>query len=316
MQSTQTLIEDGKAYLQRLKDKIVVVKLGGYVIKDLASIDMISEDIAVLKKMGIKIIIVHGGGPQVDELSKKLGHTPKKVNGSRITDANALEIAKMVFGGKINIELLVSLRKFGVKVVGLSGVDGNLIKAKKREAKMIEIPGKNSAEKIDFGFVGDVITVDTAILNLLLNNNYTPVIASLGSDDEGNLFNINADTVAEVIAIGMNAEKLINLTNVKGILKNKSDESSLMPLIDVDEAKKMIGKNLITEGMVPKLRSCINSISGGVKRTHIINGTKKHSLLLEVSTVEGTGTMVLSKNEKRLYLNEMKTLKKSILRKN
>ncbi|MBI3026778.1 acetylglutamate kinase [Candidatus Woesearchaeota archaeon] len=312
MQNMQPLLEKGKKYLQRLKDKIIVVKLGGYVIKDLASIDMISEDVAVLKKMGIKIIVVHGGGPQVDELSKKLGHIPKKVNGSRITDAAALEIAKMVFGGKINIELLVSLRKFGVKVVGLSGVDGNLIKARKRKAKVITINGKKSSEKIDFGYVGDVLNVDTAILEVLMKSGYTPVIASLGSDDEGNLFNINADTVAEVIAIGMKAEKLFNLSNVNGVLKNQSDESSLIPLIDVDEAKQMIKENLITEGMVPKLRSCIKSVLGGVKRTHIINGTKKHSLLTEISTVKGTGTMVLSKNEKKLYLKEIQNERRKI----
>ena len=210
----------------------------------------------------------------------------------------------MIFGGTINTDLLVSLRKFGVKVVGLSGVDGNLIKAKKREAWKMKVAGKKSAELVDFGFVGDVIGVDTTILHLLVKSSYTPVIASLGSDDEGQLFNINADTVAQVIAVSMKAEKLINLTNVKGVMRDQNDPSSLISVLDGGEAERMIRKGGITEGMIPKIRASINAVHGGVKRTHIINGTKRHSLLNEMLTFEGTGTMILSKKEKARYLHE------------
>src|SRR3989344_4035273 len=261
-------------YLGVLRGKTLVVKLGGSMIKDQASMDLVSEDIAILKHAGIRGIVVHGGGPQVDELSRKMGHTPRKVEGRRITDAAALEIAKMIFGGTINTDLLVSLRKFGVKGVGLSGGDG------------------------------DVIGVDTTILHLLVKSSYTPVIASLGSDDEGQLFNINADTVAQVIAVSMKAEKLINLTNVKGVMRDQNDPSSLISVLDVGEAERMIRKGGITEGMIPKIRASINAVHGGVKRTHIINGTKRHSLLNEMLTFEGTGTMILSKKEKARYLHE------------
>lgn len=298
------LPKGARKYLRTLKGKTLIVKLGGYVIKDPESMDLVSEDIAILKQVGIRVIVVHGGGPQVDELARKMGHTPIKVEGRRVTDAAALEITKMIFGGKINTDLLVSLRKFGVKVVGLSGVDGNLIKAKKREAWRMKLAGKKRHELVDFGFVGDVIGVDTAILRLLVKSSYTPVIASLGSDDEGQLFNINADTVAQVIAAGMKAEKLINLSNVKGVMRDQKDPSSLISVLDVDEAEEMIRGGGITEGMIPKIRASINAVHGGVRRTHIIDGTKRHSLLNEMLTFQGTGTMILDKKEKEKYLHE------------
>jgi acetylglutamate kinase len=295
------ILKQALPYIRRYKNKIFVIKLGGELALNTGLLDDIAQDISLLHQIGVKVILIHGGGPQATELSERLGITQKIIDGSRVTDEATLEVTKMVYAGKINHEILTVLRKHGAKSVGLSGIDGDVIIAKKRAP--VEIVDKETGVKnnVDFGHVGDIISINTELLEILLEKEYIPVISSLATDGEGNILNINADTVASSIAVSLKAYKYITMTNVAGILKDINDPESRVSYISQKTARKMIDENTIKGGMVPKIRECIKAVENNVKRVHILNGFEKNSLLSEVFTRKGNGTMILDDQEIEEY---------------
>jgi acetylglutamate kinase len=244
-----------------------------------------------LHQVGIKLCVIHGGGKQLSELANKLGVAQTVIEGRRVTDDDTLELAKMIFAGKINTDILAALRQRGINAVGLSGVDGNIVHAIKRPPKQILNKETGETETIDFGNVGDVLQINAHLLSLLLDADYLPVVSSLGADDEGSVFNINADTIAAEIAIQLKAEKLVLLSDVNGIYLNQDDESTKLSRLTILEAEILIETERATGGMIPKLQSLMMLLKSGVKSAHIISGTKRNALLAEVFTNEGTGTM-------------------------
>ena len=296
------LLTQALPYIRKYKNKIFVVKLGGELAQREDTLDDIAQDITLLYQIGIKLLIVHGGGPQATELSEKLGITPKFHEGRRITDEATLEVTKMVFAGKINHEILTMLRKHGAKSVGLSGIDGDVIIATRRAP--VEVVNRETGEKgnVDYGLVGDISKINTELLNILLENDYIPVISSLADDGEGHILNINADSVAARIAVSVKADKYVTMTNVGGILRNVGDPESRISALSKGEALKLIDEGVITGGMIPKIKECVRAVEMGVSRVHILNGLEKNSLLLEVFTKKGNGTMIVSDGEYEEYL--------------
>lgn len=289
-------------YIRRYKNKIFVIKLGGELAQEVEVLDGIAQDISLLYQIGIKIIIIHGGGPQATELSEKLGISPKIVEGRRITDEAVLEVTKMVFAGKINHEILTLLRKHGAKSVGLSGIDGDIIVARKRAPVELVNEKTGKRNNVDYGHVGDIISVNTELIDVLLGRQYIPVISSLADDGEGHILNINADTVASHIAGAVSAYKYITMTNVGGILKDIDDPDSKISYLSKKDALRMINDGTIQGGMVPKIKECIRALDGDVQRVHILNGLDRNSLLGEVFTSKGIGTMILNDDEIEEYL--------------
>jgi acetylglutamate kinase len=296
-----SILRQALPYIRRYKNRIFVIKLGGELVQNDEILDFIAQDISLLYQIGIKIIVIHGGGPQATELSKKLGITQKIIEGRRVTDEETLEVTKMVFAGKINHEILTMLRKHGAKSVGLSGIDGDVIIAKKRGP--VEYIDEKTGVKnnIDFGHVGDILHINTELLETLLEKLYIPVISSIADDGEGHILNINADTVASRIAIALKAHKYITMTNVGGILRDVNDPSSKISYLSQVDARRMIEEGVIKGGMVPKIKECIRAVESGVARVHILNGFEKDSLLLEVFTSKGKGTMILNEREIEEY---------------
>jgi acetylglutamate kinase len=296
------LLTQALPYIRKYKNKIFVVKLGGELAQREDTLDDIAQDISLLYQIGIKLLIVHGGGPQATELSEKLGITPQFFEGRRITDEATLEVTKMVFAGKINHEILTMLRKHGAKSVGLSGIDGDVIIATRRPP--VEVMNRETGEKgsVDYGLVGDITKINTELLNILLENDYIPVISSLADDGEGHILNINADAVAARIAVSIKADKYITMTNVGGILKNVDDPESRLSVVSKGEALKLIDEGVIKGGMIPKIKECVRALEMGVSRVHILNGLERNSLLLEVFTKKGNGTMIVSDREYEEYL--------------
>lgn len=297
-------LEEEKRYAQKFKGKIFLIKIGGEIIDSDNVIEGIVQNISQLEEIGIKIIIVHGGGKQANELSEKLGIKPNIVNGRRVTSTSDLEIVKLVFAGKVNTELAAMLSRYGLKPVGISGIDGNTIIAEKRPPLRIKNADTKKDETVDFGYVGRVIDVKTDLVACLLRNGYTPVIAPLVCDSAGNILNINADSIAVEIAKKLQTEKLIILTDVDGVLENSKDPRSLISYLNVEKAKKLIEEGIVNGGMLPKLECCIDAVSSGVKRTHIINGFVKDVLIKEVFTSKGIGTMIVNKKEHATYSKE------------
>jgi acetylglutamate kinase len=275
-----------------LKTQRFVVKLGGEIMLNTAGLDALSADIAALAHQGVSIVLVHGGGPQADTLADRLGHTVRKVAGRRVTGDDALEVAKMVYGGSINLELLASLLRHGARPVGLSGVDAGLIQVRKRPPVHMTDPKTGTEDLVDFGHVGDVVGTNPALLNLLLGGGYVPVVASLAADLRGNLYNVNADTIAQTLAVALNADRLILMTNVPGILRDPSDPASLIPTLTVDDLRALIAGGTISGGMTPKAQNCIQAIEAGVKAVQILSGTTPESTLLRSLTTGGTGTVI------------------------
>jgi len=296
------LLRQALPYIRKYKNKTFVIKLGGELVQQREILDDIAQDVSLLFQIGIKILLVHGGGPQATELSEKLGITPRFFEGRRITDEATLEITKMVFAGKINHEILTMLRKYGAKSVGLSGIDGDVVIAKRRAP--VEVVNRETGERdnIDYGHVGDITKINAELLNILLENNYIPVISSLADDGEGNILNINADSVASQVAVSMRADKYVTMTNVGGILRNLADPGSRISAISKGEALKLIEDGTIKGGMIPKIKECIRAVDMGVNRVHILNGLNKNSLLIEVFTKKGNGTMIVSDSEYEEYL--------------
>lgn len=284
-------LREALPYINRFKGKTFVVKFGGEVADDDATLLSFCEELALCAQVGIHVVVVHGGGKQATELSEKLGIESRTVNGRRITDEETLDVVKMVFAGKINVDILGALRRAGVPAVGLSGVDGNILSARKRPPQEVVDRETGVREKIDFGFVGDIFDVDARLIYTLIEKDFVPVIASLAADDEGGIYNVNADTVASAIAAEMQAEKLIMATNVDGVMNADKVVQSRLTLGDVAE---MMSSKAITGGMIPKVESAVKAVRTGVKSVHIINGMKVGALLREVFTENGDGTMIQS----------------------
>lgn len=287
------ILKQALPYFREYKGKTFVIKIGGELARKPDVIDGIAQDVSLMHQVGIRTVLVHGGGPQANELSERLGITPKIVEGRRVTDEEALEVTKMVFAGKINHEILTLLRKHGSKAVGLSGIDGDVIVARRR--KPVEVVDRATGKKnnIDFGHVGDIRKVNVDLLETLLTESYIPVISSIADDGEGNILNINADTVASEIAVALGAYKYITMTNVSGLLGDRNDPGSRISYISRKDAEKLIEDGTVEGGMVPKVKMCVWALENGVKRVHILNGFEPDSLLQEVFTKKGVGTMIL-----------------------
>ncbi len=293
IQSKLDLLREALPYIQKFKGKTFVVKFSGKVTEDKENLASLAEELALIHQVGIKVCVIHGGGKQLSELAQKLGVVQTVIEGRRVTDDDTLELAKMTFAGKINIDILAALRQRSIDAVGLSGVDGNIVHAEKRPPKEMLNRETGLSETVDFGNVGDIIEINVDLLKLLLDAHYLPVISSLGADKNGSVFNINADTIASEIAVRLNAEKLILLSDVNGIYLDPDDESSKPSQITVNEAQDLIASGKATGGMIPKLQSLITILERGVKSAHIISGSNRNALLSEVFTDEGEGTMVV-----------------------
>ena len=288
-------------YVRAYRDRVFVVKLGGDVLSDPAILDGVSAQLGLLSSLGIRLVVVHGGGPQATALSRRLGVEPTIVAGRRVTDDSALDVAKMVYGGMLNTDLVAALREHRLQAVGLSGVDADLIQAKRRPpVSVVDDAGKTRT--VDYGHVGDIERVDPRVLHTLVEARFIPVVASLAGDDEGNVYNVNADTVAESIAVATQAMKLIFMTGAPGVLRDRNDPSSLVTFADPDDLTSLMASGALVGGMRPKVEACIRAATSGVERTHIIDGRAPDALLLEVFTGAGCGTMIVGRKEKATYL--------------
>lgn len=288
-------------YVRAYRDHVFVVKLGGEVVKDDHALDGVAAQVALLHSLGIRIVVVHGGGPQATALSRRLGVEPVIVAGRRVTDDAALDVAKMVYAGTLNTDVLSALRAHQLQAVGLSGVDAELLTARRRPpVTMVDDAGKSAV--VDYGHVGDIMHVDPRVLSTLMDARFVPVVASLAGDNDGNVYNVNADTVAETIAIALRAQKLVYLTGVPGVLRDPKDPASLVTFADPDDLAGLMASGALSGGMRPKVEACIRAATGGVERTHIVDGRVPDSLLLEVFTGAGTGTMIVGRKEKATYL--------------
>ena len=287
-------------YVRAYRDRTFVVKLGGDVLADAKMLDQAGAQLALLWSLGIRIVVVHGGGPQATALSRRMGIEPLIVAGRRVTDEAQLEIAKMVYAGQLNTDLLAALRRHHVPGVGISGVDGELITATRRSPVRLR-DDEGLEREVDFGLVGDIQAVDPRVLVTLLDSRFVPVVASLAGDTDGGIFNVNADTVAESLAVALGAMKLIFLTGAPGVLRNRNDPSSLVTFADAEEMSALMESGALAGGMRPKAEACIRAAGRGVERTHIIDGRAADSLLLEVFTGAGSGTMIVARKEKAAY---------------
>jgi acetylglutamate kinase len=288
-------------YVRAYRDHVFVVKLGGEVVKDDHALDGVAAQVSLLHSLGIRIVVVHGGGPQATALSRRLGVEPVIVAGRRVTDDAALDVAKMVYAGTLNTDVLSALRAHQLQAVGLSGVDAELLTARRRPpVTVVDDAGKSAV--VDYGHVGDIMHVDPRVLTTLMDARFVPVVASLAGDNDGNVYNVNADTVAETIAIALQAQKLIYLTGVPGVLRDPKDPASLVTFADPDDLVGLVASGALSGGMRPKVEACIRAATGGVERTHIVDGRVPDSLLLEVFTGAGTGTMIVGRKEKATYL--------------
>jgi len=286
------LLREALPYIRRFKGKTFVVKLSGKVTEDRVGLISLAEELALMHQVGIRLCVVHGGGKQLSDLAKLMGVEQTIIEGRRVTDDATLEMAKMIFAGKINTDILSALRHRAVEAVGLSGVDGNIVHAERRPPKEITNRETGEKEHVDFGNVGDIVEINARLLTVLLDHGYLPVISSLGADAAGTVFNINADTIASEIAIQLQAEKLVLLSDVDGIYLRAGEPDTKLSRLTADEAEDLIRQGSATAGMVPKLQSIVELLRRGVKNAHIINGTARNALLAEVFTDKGTGTMI------------------------
>ncbi|WP_180965990.1 acetylglutamate kinase [Fischerella thermalis] len=273
------VLSEALPYIQQFTGRTVVVKYGGAAMKDSNLKDKVIRDIVFLSCVGLRPIVVHGGGPEINSWLDKLGIEPQFKNGLRVTDAPTMDVVEMVLVGRVNKEIVSLINQAGGSAVGLCGKDGNLIKARPQGDKGI-------------GFVGEVSNVNIRILETLVNSGYIPVVSSVAADDNGQAYNINADTVAGEIAAALGAEKLILLTDTRGILKDYKEPTSLIPKVDIKEARDLIASGVVSGGMIPKVNCCVRSLAQGVRAAHIIDGRIPHALLLEIFTDGGIGTMI------------------------
>jgi acetylglutamate kinase len=291
---TLDLLREALPYIQKFQGKTFVVKFSGKVTEDAENMSSLAEELALLHQVGIRICVVHGGGKQLSELAAKLGVDQTVIEGRRVTNDETLDLAKMIFSGKINTEILAALRQHSVHPVGLSGIDGGVVTAVRRPPKDFVNKQTGETETVDFGHVGDVAEVDTRLINLLLENGYLPVISSLGASEAGEIYNINADTIASEIAASLGAEKLVLLSDVNGIYLDANDETTKLSRLTVSDAEHLIESGRATGGMIPKLQNLIVLLRRGLRSAHVISGSKRNALLSEVFTDEGTGTMLVA----------------------
>lgn len=270
-------------YIKRYNGEVIVVKYGGNAMINENLKEQVMEDIVLLWLIGVKIVLVHGGGPEISEMMAKLGKKPEFVDGLRVTDKETVDIVQMVLAGKINKTLVNLLEKKGGKAMGISGMDGKLIEAKTKNPKL--------------GYVGSITNVNIEPVVDLLEKGYIPVISTIGCDKEGNAYNVNGDTAAAFVAGALKAKRLIMMTDIAGILKDKDDPSTLIPEVSVSEAKLLYENGIISGGMIPKVDCCIEAIEHGVKKVIIMDGRVPHAILTEILTDEGAGTMVKGDND-------------------
>jgi acetylglutamate kinase len=276
-------------YIHMYKGKVFVIKAGGGAFRDAATMRTFIEQVAILHHLGIRVVLVHGGGPQLDELTAKLGVPTRMVQGRRVTDADAIDATSMVLNGLINTRLLALCRGFGISALGLSGVDGGLVTAHRRAPVTLA-----SGEVVDYGMVGDIDAVDATVITRLLDAGFLPVVSPLSADGTGQLLNINSDTVAAAIGGALVAEKLILCTGAPGILERLDDPRSLISYTDVAGLRRLREERALSDGMLPKSSAIESAIRGGVRRVHVISYAAPDALLAEVFTNEGTGTLVVA----------------------
>ena len=278
-------------YIRMYKNKVFVIKAGGAVFNDDASMRALIEQVVILHQVGIKTVLVHGGGPQLDQLQATLGIETQMVNGRRITDQKSIDVTSMVLNGLINTRILAICRALDIEAIGLSGVDSGLVRAHKRGPVPVS---HGSSESIDYGFVGDIDSVNVAVIEKLLDIGLMPVVSPLSADANGTLLNINADTVAAAIGGALSAEKLVLCTGAPGILEDPTDPSSIVSYTDIEGLKRLRARGSLKDGMLPKAQAIENAIRAGVRRVHVISYKSTDSLLAEVFTNEGTGTLVVA----------------------
>jgi acetylglutamate kinase len=266
-------------YIRKYHDKVVVVKYGGNAMTSEELKNAVMSDIVLLSLVGIKVVLVHGGGPEISEMLKKVGVESRFIGGLRYTDAETAEIVRMVLAGKVNKSLVSHLERTGGKALGLCGSDGGMIQVKKLEGEQ------------DLGYVGEIIGVDVSPITDALENGYIPVVATVATDAAGQVYNINADTAAAQIAAALHAENLILMTDIKGLLRDKDDESTLIPEVNVSEVPILVRQGIISGGMIPKIECCVEAVRRGVSKTCIIDGRIPHSILIEILSNEGVGTL-------------------------
>ena len=274
------VLAEAMPYIREFSGKTVVIKYGGHAMENAELAELFATDVVLMRLVGMNPVVVHGGGPQITDLMRRLGKEPEFVDGRRVTDAETVDIVRMALVGKVNREIVATVNRHGSYAVGMSGEDAGLIRVDQRDPRL--------------GFVGDVRSIDPTMVLRLLREELIPVIATIGVDDTGQAYNINADTVAGAIAEALEAEKLVYLTDVAGVYGDWPDESSLISRVDVDGLEKLIADGKASKGMIPKLESCASALRNGVRRAHILDGRLPHALLLEFFTREGVGTMVYS----------------------
>lgn len=279
-----SILVEALPYIKKYNDKIIVVKYGGNAMINEELKQQVMEDIVLLWLIGVKVVLVHGGGPEITEMLGKIGKKSEFVGGLRVTDKETVEVVQMVLAGKINKTLVNHLEGKGGHAMGISGVDGHLIEAECKDERL--------------GFVGEITKVNADPVTDLLEKGYIPVVSTVGCDDDGNVYNINADTAAAYIAGAINAERLILMTDIAGVLRDKDDPDSLIPCIDIEEAKSLFNTNVISGGMIPKVECCITAIEKGVKKAIIMDGRVPHSILIETLSDDGAGTMVVKEYDK------------------
>ena len=267
-------------YIQNYYNKVIVVKYGGNAMINEERKMQVMEDIVLLSLIGVKVVLVHGGGPEISDMLTKIGKQSEFVDGLRVTDKETVEIVQMVLAGKVNKSLVNLLEVNGGKAMGISGMDGHLIEAEMKDERL--------------GYVGKITKINVEPITDLLEKGYIPVVSTIGCDMKGNVYNINADTAASQIAGAMHAESLISMTDIAGILRDKDDPSTLIPMIDIWDAAKLYGEGVISGGMIPKVECCIDAVRRGVKKVFILDGRIPHSILIEMLTDEGAGTMVIA----------------------
>jgi acetylglutamate kinase len=284
-------LKSAAPYIRMYKNKVFVIKAGGAVFADEASTRGLIEQVAILHQVGIRTVLVHGGGPQLDQLQATLGIDTQMVNGRRVTDQKSIDLTAMALNGSINTRILAICRGLDIEAIGLSGVDAGLIRAHRRPPVSL---GGGSNETVDYGFVGDIESVNSAVITKLLDNGLMPVVSPLSADSSGTLLNINADTVAAAIGGALSAEKLVLCTGAHGILENVNDPTSVISYTDIAGLKRLNDQGSLKDGMLPKAEAIEAAIRGGVRRVHIISYKTPDSLLAEIFTNEGTGTMVVA----------------------
>lgn len=277
---------DPLPYMKKFIGKTFVIKYGGSIMKNESAVKAFMEDIVYMKRLGINIVIVHGGGPEISKWINVIGMETKFINGLRVTDEKVMDVVEMVLSGHVNKDISASLSKYGISAIGLSGRDSNLIKAKKKYLY-------NNGKKIDIGFVGEVVNINKSFLTNIIEKGRVPVIAPIGCDSYGNKYNINADYAASAISSALKAEKFVILTDVEGVYTDINDKNSLLSDISTEEIKRYIDEGAINGGMIPKMECCVDAIEKGTKSIHLVDGRKNHGLILDI--ISGKGTKITLK---------------------